>query len=208
MECQLGDDWEWGDDPLQDLIDAYGDGWVSSGPAVLNNLSLPANWKAIECFPAAIDPSEFWDVDLSDYELIVDSTQYWKDIWQHPKYACESTLVIPFREDLNAFLNLSNIDMLENMGPAGMLLNSFNTNYFDFYVSGAAHIEISVNAETEELALKLAKDQLTSYLQDQFPNNLEMLIQELSSRGGNPDFDETVDVLSAPNWVYLSKSSN
>ena len=211
VKFQFSDDWEWGDDPEQDLDDSIGNlprAWsMGTSPEALKDLKLPEQWAMISYGGAAIDATEAElssteNENLERFELIQDSTVP----WERPSY--EENTVVPFRFDPVRWAEIGADEKLEVLGvtPAdglrsdGVLFSTFDTHYFDFYISGYIFVEINIDAPTRAAARDLASQELKVFIDSEL---VGALLNVLPKFTGDPNFDESIELYRIPNWVYL-----
>lgn len=196
IEIQLGDDWEWSDDPNQDLYDAW-NGWNSnSTPDILNDIEFPSNWTKAGSVQSLFYP-ELDTIDQMDF-LVTPTPEWQKIAASLPSWF--GTLIIPSGEDPSAWAVKSSDEKLEAIGDYESSGINYQV-YFDFYVCGAITLTLDENREADSVAA--AKADVYKFLEQKFRSQLE---KALPAMDGDPNLDESVEIIAAPHWVMFSAS--
>lgn len=196
IEIQLGDDWEWSDDPDQDLYDAW-NGWNSSStPDILNDIEFPSSWTKTGSVQSLFYP-ELDTIDQMDF-LVTPTPEWQKIAASVPSWF--GTLIIPSGEDPAAWAEKSSDEKLDAIGD----YESSGVNYqvyFDFYVCGAITLTLQIDEKREADSIAAAKADVYKFLEQKFRSQLE---KALPAMDGDPNLDESVEIIEAPHWVMFS----
>lgn len=198
IEIQLGDDLEWGDDPDQDLYDAWKDWNSNSTPDILNEIKFPSNWTKLGSVESLFYP----DLDVIDQmDFVITPTQEWQKIAASlPSWF--GTLIIPCGENPAAWTEKSSEEKLESIGDHESSGINYQV-YFDFYVCGAITFALQIDEKEEADPIAAAKAQLNKFLDQDFRLQLE---KALPTMDGDSNLDESIEIIAAPHWVMISAS--
>ena len=198
IEIQLGDDWEWSDDPDQDLYDAW-NGWNSiSTPDILNDIEFPTNWTKAGSVKSLFYP-ELDTIDQMDF-LVTPTPEWQKIAASLPSWF--GTLIIPSGEDPSSWAEKSSDEKLEAIGDYESSGINYQV-YFDFYVCGVVTFALQIDEKEDVDPIETAKDQLDKFLEQDFRLRLE---KALPTMDGDPNLDESIEIIAAPHWVMISAS--
>ncbi len=204
LPIQFSEEWEWTED-INDDLNAGFYGWVnpSSTADILRDFIPPKNWEVLSTSNAPFDLEEYQadKVDMSKMSVFMPSQVSWSSYLD--------TLIVPFRFDLNTWMEIDTQERLIAMGQVesdqsfrsdGVLFTELNSGYFDYYVSGAIELSIEVDSVDGLKAKQLAAEYLRDYLATGFSKEMRRLLPEFK---GDPNFDESIDLYLIPNWVLI-----
>ena len=200
---QFTDGWEWSDDVDDDLNCGFSKLNLNSKPDILANFRAPSNWQVLSTSTAPYNPDDFHpeSFDRKKISLLIPAKVNWDPYF--------TTLIIPFRFDPNKWLESDTQGKLEAMGQVddgstlrsdGVIASSFNSGYFDYYVSACIELHIDVETDDADEAIKIATNELNLYLKNDFSGDIQRVLPEIE---GDPDFDESISIFLAPNWVFI-----
>jgi hypothetical protein len=97
---------------------------------------------------------------------------------------------------------MGQVDGDSSLRSDGVIATSFNSGYFDYYVSACIELHIETDTDDGEEAIEMAKKELNLYLQSDFSSEIQRILPEMD---GDPNFDESISIFLAPNWVFIKQ---
>ena len=200
---QFSDDWEWSDDVDDDLNCGFSELNFNSKHSILEKFSPPKNWEVLSTSAAPYNPDDFdpESIDRKEISLLIPAMVNWDSYF--------TTLIIPFGFNPNKWLESDTQSKLEAMGQVGdlsslrsdgVIASTFNSVYFDYYVSACIEFHIDVDSDDAVEAREIATSELKLYLKRDFSGEIQRVLPEIE---GDPDFDESISIFLAPNWVFI-----
>jgi len=206
QQIQFSDDWEWSNDIDDDLACGFSELNFNTKPEIiLKNFRSPENWEIVAISGGAFNPDDFEpaSIDISELAELIAPIVDWDTYYD--------TIIVPFRLDPNKWMQSDTLAKLIAMGQVGddstlrtdgVIATSFNSGYFDYYVNGCIELNIEVESDDKTEATELASKEIKKYLLNDFRSEIERLLPEME---GDLDFDESIQVFAAPNWVLIQR---
>ena len=202
---QFSDDWEWSDDIDDDLNCGFSELNLNSKANILEEFRAPKNWSVLSTSAAPYNPDDFEpeSIDIDEITLLIPAKVDWDSYFD--------TLIIPFRFDPNKWMASDTQGKLAAMGQVdddsslrsdGVIATSFNSGYFDYYVSACIEFHIEVDTDDGDEAIEMATKEINLYLQSNFSNEIQRILPVMD---GDPNFDESISIFLAPNWVFIQQ---
>jgi hypothetical protein len=199
---QFSSDWEWSDDIDDDLNCGFSELNLNSKPNILKEFKAPKNWSVLSTSAAPYNPDDFEpeSIDVEEISLLIPAKVDWDSYF--------NTLIVPFRFDPNKWMASDTKGKLVAMGQVdgdsslrsdGVIATSFNSGY---YVSACIELHIETDTDDGEEAIEMAKKELNLYLQSDFSSEIQRILPEMD---GDPNFDESISIFLAPNWVFIKQ---